>query len=139
MATLNVQGRLYKVMDTQQVSASFRKREFVLEIPDGQYPQFVSFQLTQDRVSLLDPFQQGATVDVAFNLRGREWQSPQGEVKYFNSLDAWRISPAIAGAQQPADQAPAYTNPNNGGGFSESSNAGFTAPSSDPAKDDLPF
>jgi hypothetical protein len=30
-------------------------------------------------------------VEVSFNLRGREWTSPQGEVKFFNTIEAWRI------------------------------------------------
>lgn len=50
------------------------------------------FQLTQDRVDLLDPFQEGDVLKVNFNLRGRRWKSPKtGETMFFNSLDAWRL------------------------------------------------
>jgi hypothetical protein len=62
------------------------------------YPQDIQFQLTQDKCSLLDGFNINDQIDVSFNLRGREWTSPQGEVKYFNSLDAWRIDRAGASA-----------------------------------------
>ena len=84
---------IHKIMDTVQVSGSFRKREFILEMTDNpQYPQYVSFQLVQDKVDLIDVAKKGDLVEVSFNLRGREWISPSGEVKYFNTLDAWRIN-----------------------------------------------
>ena len=89
-------GRLHVVNETKQVSERFTKREFVVEIADGKYPQFVQFQLTGDRCSQLDDHQVGDNVQVTFNLRGREWRSPQGETKYFNSLDVWKIEPARA-------------------------------------------
>jgi len=87
-------GKLHAVFDTKHVSERFTKREFVLELADGKYPQTVLFQLTGDRCGQLDAFQVGDEVRLEFNLRGREWRSPQGEVKYFNSLDVWRIQPA---------------------------------------------
>ena len=47
--------------------------------------------MVQDRCELLDPFEVGQDVEVFFDLRGREWTNPQGEVKYFNSLQAWKL------------------------------------------------
>ena len=88
--------RLKEVKETRQVSEKFSVREFVLTDESSQYPQHVQFQATQDRCSLLDGFQIGSEITVNFNIRGREWTSPQGEVKYFNSLDAWRIEAADA-------------------------------------------
>jgi len=91
-------GRLHAIFDTKQVSERFTKREFVVEIADNpKYPQTVLFQLTGDRCSQLDGMNVGDQVTVEFSLRGREWRSPQGEVKYFNSLDVWKIEPARAG------------------------------------------
>ena len=55
------------------------------------YPQDILFQAVQDKCGMLDGIQPGEQVEVSFNLRGREWTSPQGEVRYFNTLDAWRI------------------------------------------------
>jgi hypothetical protein len=92
-------GKLHTVFDTKQVSDRFTKREFVLEILDGKYPQTVLFQLTGDRCSQLDAFRVGDEVRLEFNLRGREWRSPQGDVKYFNSLDVWRIQGAREAAR----------------------------------------
>jgi single-strand DNA-binding protein len=88
---MEVTGKLRAIFDTKQVSERFTKRELVLELTDGKYPQSVLFQLTGDRCAVLDQFQVGDEVRLEFNLRGREWRSPQGDVKYFNSLDVWRI------------------------------------------------
>lgn len=95
----DVVGKLHVAYETKQVSAKFSKREFVVEVADGKYPQMVSFQLTGDRCSVLDDFRVGDQVRVTFNLRGREWKSPQGETKYFNSLDVWKLEAARAGAE----------------------------------------
>ena len=93
-------GKLHVKGDTTAVSERFSKREFVLEIVDNPlYPQRVSFQFVQDICSLLDPFQVGQMIDIRFNLKGRHWTSPQGETKYFNTLEAWKIQ---ASQTQPA-------------------------------------
>lgn len=83
-------GKVKVVNATIQVSEKFAKREFVVEIA-GDYPQLISFQLTQDKCSLADSLNLDDEITVSYNLRGREWTSPQGEVKYFNTLEAWKI------------------------------------------------
>lgn len=93
-------GKLHLIFDTKQVSERFTKREFVLELTDSKYPQMVLFQLTGDRCSQLDNLRVGDEVRVEFSLRGREWKSPSGEVKYFNSLDVWQIEAANGRARQ---------------------------------------
>lgn len=87
----SLKGSLKMIGKELQISEKFKKRDFVLVDNSSQYPQFVSFQLTQDKVSLMDTFNEGDEVTVYFNLRGREWISPQNEVKYFNTLEAWKI------------------------------------------------
>lgn len=89
---MDVKGTLKVKKDTQIVSDRFMKRNFVLTI-DGStpYPQFVEFQLTQDKCLLLDQFNEGDELNVQFNLRGREWNGAQG-VQYFTTLEAWRIT-----------------------------------------------
>lgn len=85
-------GKLHAIFDTQQITERFRKREFVVEIADNpKYPQLVMFQLTGDRCEQLDGFGVGDEIHVEFRLRGREWTSPKGETKYFNSLDVWEV------------------------------------------------
>ncbi len=92
-------GKLHTIFDTKQVSERFSKREFVVEMSDNpKYPQTVLFQLTGDRCAMLDGMNVGDQVSIEFSLRGREWRSPSGDVKYFNSLDVWRVEPARAGA-----------------------------------------
>jgi hypothetical protein len=53
-------------------------------------------EFTQDKCDLLNNYSVGETVKVGINLRGREWVSPQGETKYFNSVQGWRIEKAGA-------------------------------------------
>ena len=95
---MQVKGKIVAIMPTQVVSEKFSKREFVVETPD-QYPQQILFQLTQDKCSLLDSLKVGQEIDVHLNLRGRSWQNPQGETKYFNTLEAWKIDVLGATAQ----------------------------------------
>ena len=86
-----ITGTLKAKFDTQVVSDKFKKREFVLTTEGNTpYPQFISMQVTQDRCDLLDKYNEGNELKVSFNLRGREWNGPQG-VKYFNTIEAWRI------------------------------------------------
>ncbi len=92
-------GRIHKLFDTKQVTERFRKREFVVELGDNsRYPQYVQFQMTGDRCENLDGYHEGDEVQLEFSLRGREWKSPQGDIKYFNSLDVWTIQRRGAGA-----------------------------------------
>jgi hypothetical protein len=90
MSAFKLEGTLMVANPTQVISEKFSKREFVIETKD-QYPQLVMFQATQDKCGLLDAFQAGEQVEVSFNLRGREWISPAGQTKYFNTLEAFRI------------------------------------------------
>ncbi len=70
---------------------TFTFRKFVLLVPDGKFPQTLEFQSTRDAMMQLDGLGVGDEVTVKFNLKGREWTSPSGEVKCFVSLDAWQI------------------------------------------------
>lgn len=97
-----LQGTVKAVFPTVQVSEKFSKREFVLTDSSSMYPQDIIFQLTQDKCALLDGIQANDQLEVSFNLRGREWTSPQGEVKYFNTLEAWRLDKVGAAQGIPA-------------------------------------
>lgn len=92
MSAFKMKGVIKAIKPTQQVSEKFSKREFVVtDSSDDKYPQDILFELTQDKTSLLDSIMEGQDVLVSFNLRGREWRSPSGEVKYFNTLNAFKI------------------------------------------------
>lgn len=88
-------GQLKLKNDAVKVSEKMQKIEFVLTTGyDTPYPQHVSFQVTNDKCSLLDALNVGDLITVEFNLKGREWNGPQG-LKYFNTLDAWKITKNI--------------------------------------------
>jgi hypothetical protein len=98
MSAFKMKGVIKVIRPTQQVSEKFSKREFVVtDSSDDKYPQDIMLELTQDKTSLLDNIMEGQEVEVSFNLRGREWKSPQGEVKYFNTLSAFKVE-TIGGA-----------------------------------------
>lgn len=82
---MNQPGKVYKVGDAEQVTASFKKRELILEIP-GQYPQYVKFEAVQDKVSIFDGCNVGDNINVHFNLNGRESKG-----NFYNTLQAWKI------------------------------------------------
>jgi hypothetical protein len=90
MSELTLTGRLHKIFDTNQISDSFKKRDFVIETED-QYPQMVKFELTQNTCDKINDFKVGDEITAHFNVRGREWTNKNNEVVYFVSLNAWRI------------------------------------------------
>lgn len=117
-------GTLHVVFDTQQVKDTFKKREFVIEMQDGQYPQHIKFQLTQDRCALLDNYKVGQEIKVLFNLRGRPFQNKDGQTMYFTNLEAWRLEGSQGNASAGTD-------------YSQIPAAKSTAASTD--FDDVPF
>ncbi len=129
---MEVIGNLKSKFETQKVSDRFQKREFILTTEaNTPYPQHISFQVTQDKCSMLDQFGDGDEIRVQFNLRGREWNGPQG-IRYFNTLEAWRIE-RTGSASAPAPAASQSTQSPS----SADSGPVFTANSTD--NDDLPF
>jgi len=125
---MNISGSIVEIMEVQQVTDSFKKREFVIEHAENpQYPEFIKFELIQDKCALLDAQKVGDKVVVQFNLKGRKWTDKAGQVKYFNSLQAWRLETEGSNQSTSApDSAPLD---------------GLTEPewSSDDKEDDLPF
>jgi uncharacterized UPF0160 family protein len=90
MSSFEVKGKLLLKYDSQQLTERFKKREFVVEIPSGNYTEQVKFQLTQDKCDILDRFNVGEEINVFFNLRGKPY-TKDGVTTYFNNLDVWRI------------------------------------------------
>jgi hypothetical protein len=130
---MEVIGTLKAKFDTQKVSDRFQKREFVLTTEGNTpYPQHVSFQVTQDKCSLLDQFSEGEELKIQFNLRGREWNGPQG-IKYFNTLEAWRIERVQGGNTSSASQGSTQASNT----INNASAPVFTSNPND--NDDLPF
>lgn len=96
---MEVQGKIKMLNLNQQVTASYVKSEVVITT-DEQYPQHILIEFGGQKSDLLDPYVVGQDVKVHINLRGREWVNPQGETKYFNSIQGWRIE-NIGQAPQP--------------------------------------
>jgi hypothetical protein len=131
-----IEGRLADKFETQVISDRFQKREFILEIKSTgangfEFVDFIKFQSTQDKCSLLDQFNIDDLVKVSFNLRGRKWEK-DGQVSYFTNLEAWRIesirNETSGSASESQDDIPDHDVP-------------FPSepPEVDPGFDDLPF
>jgi hypothetical protein len=135
---MELQGTVKKIFETQTFASGFQKRELIL-LTQEQYPQPISVEFLSDKISLLDNVSEGENLKIGINIRGREWTNPQGEVKYFNSINGWRIerisdnnaAPEPVQAQ-PQPQAQPQTTPSE----SVSSNEN---PFADEEDDDLPF
>ena len=114
---MDISGKIKLINETKEYGNNgFRKREVVITTEE-QYPQDLLVEFVQDKCDILNSFQVGQSVKIDINLRGREWESPQGEIKYFNSIQGWRIEkllsedentdiPAMPPAEafQPADE-----------------------------------
>jgi len=108
---MEIKGIVKKVGEVETVSEKFKKRELVITV-EGTYPQHISVQATQDKVVMFDGLRTGQEVTAHLNLRGREWTSPSGEVKYFNTIECWKLeakevkSAQNSVAQQVSDDLP---------------------------------
>ena len=103
---MEVIGKIKLVGEAKNVgSGSFLKRDLVVTT-DEQYPQFISIDFVQDKCDLLNTFKVGENVKVSINLRGREWADQQGVIKYFNSVQGWRIERLAPDGASAPSQAP---------------------------------
>lgn len=106
---MEVEGKIKVIGETKEYGSNgFRKREVVITTEE-QYPQFLNIEFIQDKTEIIDQFNVGEKVKIGINLKGREWVSPQGETKYFNSIQGWRIEKVADNSAQdpsipPADQ-----------------------------------
>ena len=90
---MKVTGKIHFVGQVKQVSDKFKSKDVVI-LTDEKYPQYISIQFTQDKTELVSQTNIGEQVEVSINLRGREWKSPTGEIKYFNTIEGWQINSA---------------------------------------------
>ena len=80
-------GKIKLVQEPKTFNSGFTKREMVVIVEDGKYPQEINIEFVQDKVSLLDNLQVGQEVTVTFDIRGREYNG-----RYFNNLNGWKIA-----------------------------------------------
>lgn len=101
---MEVIGKVFEVGVTTAVSDKLNKRELILEVIDNpQYPEYLKFEMINDKCSLVDSLKPGQDVEVLFNLRGRPWTDKTGKKSYFNSLQLWKVN-QLGGAGAPAPQ-----------------------------------
>lgn len=97
---MELTGAIKVIGETQTFGANgFRKRELVIETNE-QYPQAILVEFVQDKCDILNSYGVGQVVKIGINIRGREWVNPQGETKYFNSIQGWRIAPEGSAVDQ---------------------------------------
>lgn len=95
-------GEVVFITPTTSVSDKFKRREVTLK-SEGEYPQYVTFQLTQDKCDLANNLKTGEVVEVSYNLRGRKWEAQDGTIKYFNTIEAWTMSLSAKTEQSAVD------------------------------------
>ncbi|MEM7380106.1 MAG: DUF3127 domain-containing protein [Bacteroidota bacterium] len=97
---MELQGTIKLIDETKTYGNNgFRKREVVITTEE-QYPQHILIEFIQDKCDLLNNYQVGEPAKISINIRGREWTNPQGEVKYFNSIQGWRIEKVQEGGAE---------------------------------------
>ena len=88
---MELSGKIKWIDETKTYGTNgFRKREVVITTEE-QYPQHILVEFIQDKCDLMNSYQVGQDVKIGINLRGREWVNPEGQTKYFNSIQGWRI------------------------------------------------
>jgi hypothetical protein len=110
-------GKIKLIQDEQTFSSGFRKREMVVIVEDGKYPQEINLEFVQDKIGLLEKLEPGQVVTVTFDIRGREYNG-----RYFNNLQGWKVEAAVDDTL-PADEG--YSN--------------IAPPPGDIEDDDIPF
>ena len=89
MDSISVKGKVVDIFPVVE-KANFKKQELVIET-EGDHPQVFLVEFFKEKTELLDFINPGETITISCNLRGREWTNPNGEVKYFLSLNGWKI------------------------------------------------
>jgi hypothetical protein len=89
---MEITAKIHEIFETQNIKDSFRKREFIAEYAENEnYPQYIKFELIQEKCDELNDYKHGDEVLIHFNLRGKPWTNKQGEKIYFNSLQVWKL------------------------------------------------
>ena len=87
-----LEGSIKEIGQTQAFGDKFKKREFVIKVEDGQYPEFIKLELINENVDMLDRYSMNEMVTVAFIVKGKEYMG-----KYYNNLIAIAIGEVIDG------------------------------------------
>ena len=100
-------GQIKLIQEAQTFESGFTKREMVVIVDEGRYPQEINLEFVQDKIALLDSLTVGQEVTVTFDIRGREYNG-----RYFNNLQGWKVVAAGEGSMPPPeDQSQSYPDP----------------------------
>ena len=97
-------GKIKLIQEPKTFDSGFTKREMVVIVEDGKYPQEINIEFVQDKTALLDNLRPGEEVTVTFDIRGREYNG-----RYFNNLVGWKLEPADSGARGTDEEPPPGT------------------------------
>ena len=122
MASFELEGKVKVILDTQTFASGFSKREFVIEVEDGKFPQMIKFECIKDKAAQLDDLSEGDAVKVNFDIRGNEYKE-----RYYVNLNAWKVTKLGEGGGGPAEDGPP-----------KGSNDAYFDDQPDP-EDDIPF
>jgi hypothetical protein len=87
---MEISGKIKVINPTKEVSDTFKKRELVVSTEE-QYVQHILIDFIQDKCAVLDSYNVGDAVTVYINVKGKEVMTKDGETKYFNQLNGWKI------------------------------------------------
>ncbi len=119
--SFELDGQMKVINEIQTFDSGFTKREFVVEVEDGRFPQMICFECVKDKTSLTDGVSVGDNVKVTFDIRGREYNG-----RYFTNLNAWKLEKAGGGAgDAPSDDYPPSTMEEPPGGYEDSDDIPF--------------
>lgn len=118
-----LEGSIHKIFDVQTFASGFSKREFVVEVPDGNYTQQIKLEAVKDKAAILDGVSEGDQVKVTFDLRGNEYKE-----RFYVNLVAWKLEKSGEGGTS-----------SGGGGGGASSSLDASLDNEPDESDDIPF
>jgi len=102
---MNIKGKLVEIFDTVQITETFKKREFIIQDnKNPEYPEYIKVEFIQDKVELLNSLNVGDEINVLINIKGRKWEDKEGNIKYFNSIQGWKIESESGNMNQENEQ-----------------------------------
>jgi len=87
---MEIKGKIVEIYKTIERKNSFKTRDLVIK-QEGEYPEYITIQFIQDKCEVLSSYKKNDDVVIGINIKGRMWEDPEGETKYFNTIQGWRI------------------------------------------------
>lgn len=94
---MNIVGTIYQIGDVENVTDTFRKRNFIVAEDKGgsPYVEYIQFQLEQRDVFRINSFHVGDEVAVEYEIKGKKWNRKDGTEGNFTYLKAISIDPVV--------------------------------------------